>query len=398
MHLRLRVLLGLLLGAALVAATAGCVRTAGTDVSAATPDARLQLLLDRWRQRAAAPAVTVAVDGPGRPRLVAASGTPGRGGGAPVRADARFRVASVTKMYLATVVLQLVDEGRIRLDDRLAEHVPSFRGGDGVTIRQLLNHTSGIPDYDRSQRYFRRLLADREHRWSTDEVLGIIAGLRPEFSPGTDYSYSNTGYILLGRVIDAVTGSTWAVEIRRRILDPLHLRHTYVAGFEPARGSVLPGYIDIDEDGEQDNVETGRPWPALETSEGAAGAIVSTASDLASFGDALFHGRLLPAAMLRQMTTEGPHHPRNSGYGLGLEILRPDYRTTIWGHGGFTLGFRAALRYVPRHDRVIVVLVNDVRADPQDLAELVLRTEIATRAGRGDHPGRRLASHRPAGA
>jgi D-alanyl-D-alanine carboxypeptidase len=133
---------------------------------------------------------------------------------------------------------------------------------------------------------------------------------------------------------------------------------------------VIPGYFDIDNDGTQENVETARDWPALDSTEGAAGAVVSTADDLAAFGDALFHGRLLEAPMLAAMTAEGPHHPRNSNYGLGLEIHRPDYRTTTWGHGGFLPGFRSALRYVPDKDLLVVALVNDSASDAGDLAEL----------------------------
>jgi CubicO group peptidase (beta-lactamase class C family) len=135
----------------------------------------------------------------------------------------------------------------------------------------------------------------------------------------------------------------------------------------------VPGYFDSDNDGDVENVESGGPWPALESSEGPAGAIVSNASDLVTFGEALFRGRLVQDSTLQAMVTEGPYHPRFSNYGLGLEIMRPDYRTTIWGHGGFLPGFKSALWYVPSRDAVIVVLANDTRANPADLAELAMR-------------------------
>ncbi len=121
-------------------------------------------------------------------------------------------------------------------------------------------------------------------------------------------------------------------------------------------------------------METGAPWPAQDSTEGAAGAMVSTADDLVAFADALFRGRLLDARMLAEMTTEARHHPRNSNYGLGLEIERSDYRTTTWGHGGFLPGFRSALRYLPDKDLIVVVLVNDSLADANDLAELAYRS------------------------
>jgi D-alanyl-D-alanine carboxypeptidase len=376
MHRLRRRLLGGLLTAGLVVALTASVSTVRSQNT--VPHGALQHVLDRWRERAGVPAVALAVDAP-TSRFIGASGTAERGGGTPATADSQFRIASITKMFVATVALQLVQESRLGLDDRLAQHVPGFPGGDRITIRQLLNHTSGIPDYGRTAHFGQRLLADRQRRWSTDEVLALVTRARPDFAPGTDYLYSNTGYVLLGRVIDEVTGSTWAAEVRRRILDPLHLRHTFVAGAEPVPGGVLPGYFDADNDGDQENIETGRPWPSLETTEGSAGAIVSTAPDLVVFGDALFRGRLLAPEMLREMVTEGPHHPRNSNYGLGVEITRPDYRTTVWGHGGFTPGFRSTLWYVPQYDLVVVALANDSRANPYDLAELAMRADASTR-------------------
>lgn len=366
-------LLGALLAATLLAGVAGCSRPPTADQTTSV-EGRLQRLVDRWRQRADVPAVTMAVDAPGRPRWLGASGTPERGGTTPVAPDARFRIASITKTFVATVVLQLVQEGQLRLDEPLSNYLPSFPDAQQVTIRQLLNHTSGIPDYGRTHGFAKELLAHRDRRWSTAEVLGLIAGRDRDFAPGTGYAYSNTDYVLLGQVIGAVTGSTWAQQVRRRILDPLNLADTHVAGAEPVPGGVLPGYFDADNDGDREDFEAGRPWPALETSEGPAGAITSTAADVATFGDALFGGRLLAPTTLRQMTAEGPHHPRNRNYGLGLEVLRPDYRTTIWGHGGFLPGFQSVLWYVPSADLVIVVLANDAFANPSDLAELALRT------------------------
>ena len=368
-----RVLIPLLV-AGLAVATAAGVRAAASYPPGAPSDAQLQRLVDDWRERAGVPAVTVAVTGPDRRRFVAASGSAERGGGVPATVDSRFRVASITKPFVATVVLQLVEEGRLRLDDPLTKYLPGVAHGSGVTIRQLLNHTSGVPDVGRAAG-FKRVLVDRQHRWSTDEALALVGGARRDFAPGTDYSYSNTGYLLLGEVIERVTGSTWAVQVRRRILDPLHLRHTYVSGAETGE-AVLPGYFDADQDGHEEKVDPGRPWPALETLEGAAGAVVSTAGDLASFGEALFGGRLLRPDTLRQMVTEGPYRMRTAGYGLGVEVLRPDYRLTLWGHGGSTVGFRSVLLYVPGHDLIVAVLANDFMANPPDLAELLIRAEL----------------------
>ncbi|MGY1682608.1 serine hydrolase domain-containing protein [Geodermatophilus sp. SYSU D01176] len=356
-----------LLSAAMACAVAACAP------APAASEGPLQGLLDRWRDHADVPAVVMAVQQSGAAPWIGVSGTTERDGSVPATVDARFRIASITKTFVAVVVLQLVEEERLRLDDPVSGY-SSDLSIDGVTVRHLLTHTSGIPDYSTVDGFGQRLLDDRERRWDTDDLLALIDDLRRDFRPGTAYAYSNTNYLLLGSVINAVTGSTWAAQVRARILDPLGLRDTYIAGAEPASESVIAGYFDADNDGDQENIETDRPWMALETSEGPAGAIVSTAADLVTFGEALFRGDLVSRSTLELMVADQPFHPRMSNYGLGIEIARPDYRTVSYGHGGFLPGFRSVLWYVPSRDALVVVLANDSLANPPDLAELAVRS------------------------
>jgi D-alanyl-D-alanine carboxypeptidase len=338
-------------------------------------DADPQAMLDHWRARADVPAAVMAVRHPDGTRWVGASGTLLRHGGAAATPNARFRVASITKLFVATVVLQLVQDNQLAITDTIERFVPDFPGGGRITVGQLLDHTSGIPDYGQIEGFTSHLLEDREQRFTNRQVLALVADRKRDFAPGTDYAYSNSDYLLLAEVLTAVTHDSWATQVRQRILNPLHLTDTYIAGAEPPSGPVIPGYFDADNDGTEENIETGQPWPALETSEGPAGAIVSTAEDLATFGDALYHGRLLDAASLHTMTAERPFHPRNSNYGYGTEIAHLGYDTTVLGHGGFLPGFRSVLWYVPDRDLTIAVLTNDSTANPADLAELVLRNE-----------------------
>jgi D-alanyl-D-alanine carboxypeptidase len=358
---------------AMVLSAVGCARppqAAGPEDT--TPQA-WQSIVDRWRSRAEAPAVVVAVGEADGATWVGASGTADRETRDPIDISATFRIASITKMYVAVVVLQLVEEGRLRLDEPLSSYRAGLPYGH-VTVRQLLNHTSGIPDYSQTTDLGKELLAHRDRRWSSTEVMAVVGDKQPQFPAGTGYGYSNTDYILLGEVITAVTGTSWAKQVRDRVLDPLHLDHTFIPGTEPVPVRPLPGYFDTDNDGDEENVETDGTWPALETSEGPAGAMVSNAEDVLAFGGALFGGRLLQERTFRAMVAEGPFHPLNSNYGLGMEIVRPDYQTTIWGHGGFLPGFKSVLWHVPSRDAVIVVLTNTSRANPADLAELILRT------------------------
>ena len=356
------------LGLVVVAAGVGCA------VRPPAGPTGLQQTLDQWRERSGAAAAVLAVDGPGT-SWAGSSGTRRPGAGAAVTVRDRFRVASITKLFVATVVMQLVEEGKLDLADPLADYLPGFPRAERITLGQLLDHTSGVPDYTQVEGFGQRLLEERDRVWTPIEVLALAGDRKAEFEPGEGYAYSNTDFVLLGEVVRVATGISWADQVRTRLLDPLGLRDTYVAGADDAthQPPVVPAYFDVDGDGFQENVETGGPWPAQETTEGAAGAMVSTAEDLITFGDALFRGGLLDEASVTAMTREGPHHPRNSNYGLGVEVQRRDYRTTTWGHGGFLPGFRSTLRYLPEHDLLVVALVNDSLADADDLAELAYR-------------------------
>ena len=259
--------------------------------ASAPDDAGPQAILDHWRIRADVPAAVIAVQRADGARWVGASGTLLRRGGAAVTPAARFRIASITKLFVATVVLQLAQENQLAVTDTLDRFMPAFPGAGGITVGQLLDHTSGVPDYGQIEEFTSRLLKDRGRRFTNEQVLSLVAHRKRDFAPGTDYAYSNSDYLLLAEVIAAATHDTWAAQVRQRILNPLQLTDTYIAGAEPASAPVIPGYFDADNDGTEENIETGQSWPSLETSEGAAGAIVSTAADLATFGDALYHGR-----------------------------------------------------------------------------------------------------------
>jgi D-alanyl-D-alanine carboxypeptidase len=269
----------------------------------------LQSTLDKWRLRADIPAVVVGVAHSNGPTWVGASGTLEQAGSVPVTTEARFRIASITKVFVSVVALQLVEEGELQLDDQLSRHLPAYPD-QGVTIRQLLNHTSGVPDYSMSDAFNKERLDHPDRRWTAPEVLALVKDVKPDFTPGTDYAYSNTNYILLGEVIRNISERSWEQEVRRRILDPLNLDSTHIAESERVPEPVIPGYFDADNDGDVENIETGKPWPALETSEGPAGAIISTAPDLLALGEALFRGRLIKELTLRAMVAEGQYHPR----------------------------------------------------------------------------------------
>ena len=285
-----------------------------------------------------------------------AGGVARLGSSRPVPVDARFRAGSITKSFVATVVLQLVGEGRMAVDDPSGKCLPGLLpDGDRITVRHLLQHTSGLADYGESSR-FRRLYGTTEavvrmrHRtWSPLDLLAFVAGRPSLFEPGSSWAYSSTNYLLLGLVIERVTGNSYAAEVERRILRPLDLRDTELPGADPhIAGPHLHGHL-WDEGREPVDVTV-----FDHSFAGAAGAIVSSTTDLNRFYGALMDGRLLAPAQLAEMCTARAAGP-GFAYGLGVAKRRLPDGTTVWGHNGGTFGFEAFSWTTGEGDRQVTV-------------------------------------------
>ncbi|MEU6351161.1 serine hydrolase domain-containing protein [Streptomyces sp. NPDC047072] len=264
--------------------------------------------------------------------------------GAPRSAEDRFRAGSITKTFVSTALLQLEAEGRLSLDDSVEKWLPGVVRGHGhdgrrITLRQLLNHTSGIFNYTADETFGRTyFLKDGffQHRYdrkSATDLVAIAMAHRPDFAPGTSWNYSNTNYVVAGMVIEKVTGHPYGDEIRDRIIEPLGLRGTSV----PANRATLPrpssrAYSKLAETATGPTYDVTELNPSLASS---AGGMVSDAPDLNRFYSALLRGRLLPPEQLKEMkttvTAEG--HP-NAGYGLGLIDRKLSCGVHVWGHDG----------------------------------------------------------------
>ena len=185
-----------------------------------------------------------------------------------------FHIASVTKTFVAACILQLAEEGKLSIEDSLYQWLPDFPNIDSsITIRQLLNHTSGVFDYYYNPAYSDSLVADFTRRWMPEEILTLV--LEPDFPPGTDYHYSNTNYILLGMIIRDVTGNEVSAEIRDRFLAPLGLNSTFFEVEESIPGAMAHGWADTDDDGTVEDLII-YPYTAFFSLEWTAGAMVST--------------------------------------------------------------------------------------------------------------------------
>ncbi|WP_206307550.1 serine hydrolase domain-containing protein [Streptomyces sp. H23] len=264
------------------------------------------------------------------------------GTGEPRSERDRYRVGSITKTFVATVVLQLEAEGRLSLDDTVDEWLPGVVEGNGnhgdrITLRQLLNHTSGIYNYTADEEFARTHFARDgflQHRYDTvtpRQLVAIATAHEPDFAPGTDWKYSNTNYILAGMVIEEATGHPYAEEVRRRIIDPLKLRATSVPGTRVSLPQPSSrAYSKLAESATGPTYDVTRLNPSM---AGSAGEMISDSADLNRFYTALLRGRLLPAKQLAEMTTTVPAMP-GASYGLGLIKRELDCGVTVWGHGG----------------------------------------------------------------
>ncbi|MFE3191728.1 serine hydrolase domain-containing protein [Nocardia sp. NPDC059240] len=324
--------------------------------------------------RAGFPGAQVVIDGP-RGHHVLTAGKGDLSTGAPMPEDGRVRIGSNTKTFVATVVLQLVGEGRVELDAPIERYLPGVVHGNGndgnrVTVRQLLQHTSGLPDYlaggDPSltpEPGSRQLKADAEEiRWGHYEPAQLVdfaMSSPPRFEPGARSVYTNTNYVLLGMLVQQVTGRPVAAEIGSRILTPLGLRDTYFPDSRETgiRGPHARGY--------QETAGQRVDFTDLDPSwADAAGAMIATPSDLNRFFTALLGGKLLPAALLDQMKQTVPwdRGQPGSGYGLGLIHQAISCGAQVWGHGGSIPGFGTHTG-VAADGTAVVLTVNQLPVD-----------------------------------
>ncbi|HKO83125.1 MAG TPA: serine hydrolase domain-containing protein [Actinomycetota bacterium] len=276
------------------------------------------------------------------------SGVAELGSRRPVPLDARFRIGSTTKTFVAAVVLQLVAEGRVSLDAPVERYLPGLirsHGNDGrsITVRELLQHTSGLPDDTADLPLLgEAFLRLRFHHYQPSQLLALALRHPPVATPGGAWSYSNTNYIVLGLLIERVTGHPYGSEIDRRILRPLRLTHTLVPGGSPEiPGPHAHGYLPVDQGGQTRLVDITRMNPSWSW---AGGEMISTTGDLNRFFAALLAGRLLPPAQLAQMTQsvaaigDWDQYP-GARYGLGLEQIPLACGGVAWGHGGDIHGY-----------------------------------------------------------
>lgn len=290
------------------------------------------------------------------------------------------RIASITKLFVATVVLMLVEDGLLTLDDAAAPLLPeevrkNVANADQATIRQLLNHTSGVFNYYEDLEFqLNHVLNDPESVQSLEEILQQIHGRPAYFAPGTGWRYSNSNYVLLGLIIRAKTGKTWQQVLQERILDPLSLSRTYAleSGLPPG---ITRGYVDL--------FGEGRYFDATEYTVGnyePGGGMIANLYDMATFAETLYRSNLISLSSITAMTQwtavpdadQEEQRFRFTHYGLGTYRLETSHGYGV-GHSGGNFGYRSELFYFPDLNLVYAIVANGVSSGAEEIITAINR-------------------------
>jgi D-alanyl-D-alanine carboxypeptidase len=331
----------------LLAGAAACDRDVSTPVVAGFDERELQAILDDAVTRLRIPGAVVSVTSANGAEWTGASGVSDLFNQTPMRTTDLLRVGSLTKAFVGVITLQLVDEGRLSLDDTLQDWLPELNvpAADSITVRMLLNHTSGIPNYLKADTFQQALIHSLSQPWAPDTLVAI-AGTMPRSTMGI-WAYANTNYILLGLIIQKATGSTFQAQLQSRILNRLGMTSTTFDNDSLPPPGMVSGYCDW---GSTSNYQV----QGLNASIAwTAGALVSSVHDIARFGKALASGELISGATYQQqITTLVPTYSfaPNAYYGLGI------VSSEGWlGHKGDIFGFNAVMYSRPGVGTIVVI-------------------------------------------
>jgi D-alanyl-D-alanine carboxypeptidase len=362
-----------------------------TGHAPAIPSVALQAAIIRFLHSTSTPGISATIRWPDGRTWNGSAGYSNVAARTPVTASTAFAVASMSKTFTAALILELVDRGMLRLDDPAGRYLAGrlLPGGSidpRITIRMLLDHTSGLFDVFLNPKIDSALQSKPATRWSAARALSY--GGKAYFAPGAGWHYSNTNYLLLGLIAERVTGHDLGTELERGFLGPLGLDRTWVQASGQPRAIVAHGY-DV---GGPKAARTVRdladgtgvaPFTSVITALGAAGAIASTSADLATWAADLYGGKVVSRAMLEAMTGDQQRtrdYIPGVLYGLGVQVLQVGPWTTL-GHSGRLLGFRGQMRYVPATGVSIAVLTNQSRADVAPLVSTLLRIVLPPAGG-----------------
>jgi D-alanyl-D-alanine carboxypeptidase len=278
-----------------------------------------------------------------------------------MKPDMLFSIGSITKNFVAALTLKLVEEGTLSLEDKLSDWLPAYpHVNSNITIRQLLNHTSGIFMFWNNDDLWEALKKDRNRIWTPEEVLAYIK--EPHFEAGESWGYSNTNYLLMAMIIEKATGSTLSSNIKERLLKPQDLKNFYIWLADSIPENQAHVFGDNFQFGKAEKDLTFLPRASHESIGYGSSGIVTTALDLAKWSQTLFEGNVLSKESMQEMLGFVKFRPQYNlkGYGLGVQEFRnkiSDNEEAI-GHGGDNIGSATYMVYLPDYHTSVVVMVN----------------------------------------
>ncbi len=351
--------------------------TTATPMLRAALDARLEAL----RAKSGIPGISAAILFPDGTTWRGVAGLADVAAARKVTPDTAFPVASVSKTFTAGVILGLVQDGRLDLDASARSYLPTLPIDPAITIRELLDHTSGLRDFFFGAGVDHALLSKPARVWDAARSFKYLG--KPYSKPGVSWHYSNTNYLVLGMVAEAVGQATVAEQLRARFLGPLGLDHTYYQQVEQPRGPVVHDYRFLGTSPKLAAIDLSDgtpvvPFTSVVTAAGAAGSIATTATDLAHWAQALYAGPALDRPTRVAMLDDALRTAKLKaaiGYGLGVQEVLVDGVPTL-GHSGRYLGARAVFRWLPDQRIAIAVLTNQSRTDVNRIAASLLKLAL----------------------
>ncbi len=323
----------------------------GQLAACAALSTKLQAALDEATKAQKIPGSAAAVHGAGC-SWRGASGVSDLPAKTATRPGDLFHIGSITKTFTAALLLKLRAEGKVSLDSPVSTYVAGVPRGDVMTVRQLLNHTSGLFDYTECDAFWDVVKANPAHVWKPEDLVALAATKPPNFEPGQGWHYSNSDYIVAGMIVEKAAREPAAAALRSRILDPQQLTHTYLDGYEAKAPGLIHGY---ETDG-HDYLDV--TWSEDPSWAWTAGGLVSSTEDLTRFYQQLLDGEVLAPADLQEMTTMvDTTWPTIPEYGLGLAKRKFGERRAT-GHEGGVWGFVSASYHFSDPEVTVSVLVN----------------------------------------
>ena len=365
----------------------GLMLAVGIAIAQAVPERalkdRIQSYLDEWRTSATFPGAAVGVVLKDGTSFAVTTGVADRATATPVKADDLFMAGSTGKTFFAAVAAQLIEAGKLDLDAPISKYLGSrpwfarLPNAKDITVRQLMNHTSGLVRYEFKDQFTKDLTANPDKVWKPEELVAYLLDEKAPFEAGKGWDYSDTNYIVLGMIIERVTGKKFYDEAIKRVLKPLKFQNTFPQDKREIKG-LIQGYAGADNPfGGKDAVLENGKFIINPQFEWTGGGFVSTAEDLARWAKAMYEGKAFDAALLPDVLNgvSAPMLGKETKYGLGV-IIRPTRAGLTYGHSGFFPGYMTDMMYFPEYKIAVAVQVNS--SVPKNLGKPLGRVLVET--------------------